>query len=172
VLHFSEDPSITRFVPHVARTAREATPYVWAVDAAHAPGYWFPRECPRAMAWLVPATTLADRHRILGPHATRVHVVEYGWLARIQSARLYAYRFDAADFEPYGVEGDPHAQVARRPVRPLGPAEPVGELLAQHEAAGIELRLTHSLLPWWHDVTRTTVGFSGIRLHNAWPTAG
>jgi hypothetical protein len=50
VLHFSEDPSIARFVPHVAATAREPKPYVWAVDAEQAPSYWFPRQCPRAMA--------------------------------------------------------------------------------------------------------------------------
>jgi hypothetical protein len=39
VLHFSEDPAITEFVPHVARTARVRSAYVWAVDAARAPDY-------------------------------------------------------------------------------------------------------------------------------------
>ena len=47
LLHFSEDPSITGFVPHVAATAQERRPYVWAVDFDQAPGYWFPRDCPR-----------------------------------------------------------------------------------------------------------------------------
>lgn len=51
LLHFSEDPGITEFVPHVAATAQQSEPYVWAVDAAQAPSYWFPRQCPRAMAW-------------------------------------------------------------------------------------------------------------------------
>ena len=37
VLHFSEDPTITEFVPHVARTATDPVAYVWAVDEAHAP---------------------------------------------------------------------------------------------------------------------------------------
>jgi hypothetical protein len=167
VLHFSEDQSIARFVPHVARTASEPTAYVWAVNAAHAPSYWFPRQCPRAMAWVTTLTTDADRQRVLGPHTTRVHMVEYAWLQRIRTAQVYAYRFDAADFEPYGDEWDPHAFVARHPVRPLGPAEPVGDLLALHEAAQIEMRLTHSLWPWWEVVTTTTVGFSGIRLRSA-----
>jgi Family of unknown function (DUF6886) len=67
VLHFSEDPGITRFVPHVAATAQRREAYVWAVDAARAPDYWFPRQCPRAMAWLVPRTTSADRDLVLGP---------------------------------------------------------------------------------------------------------
>lgn len=167
VLHFSEDPSITRFVPHVAPTSSEPTAYVWAVSSAHAPSYWFPRQCPRAMAWVTTETTDADRQRILGPHTTRVHLVEYGWLPRIQSARVFAYRFDAADFEPCGDEREPHAFVARQPVRPLGPAEPIGDLLALHEAAQIEVRLSHSLWPWWEAVITSTVGFSGIRLRNA-----
>lgn len=167
VLHFSEDSSIVTFVPHVAATAWGPTPYVWAVDADQAPGYWFPRQCPRAMAWVTPATTDADRQRVLGRHAARVHMVEYRWLRRIRTVRLFAYRFDAADFVPYGDPGQPHAFVAERPVRPLGPAEPVGDLLALHEAAQIELRLTHSLWPWWDTVTTSTVGFSGIRLRNA-----
>lgn len=119
------------------------------------------------MAWVTTGTTEADRQRVLGPSAERVHMVEYDWLHRIQQVRLFAYRFDAAEFEAYGDELDPHAFVARVPVRPLGPATPVGDLLALHEAAGIEVRLAHSLWPWWEVVTSTTVGFSGIRLDNA-----
>ena len=41
VLHFSEDPGITRFVPHIAATAQRPEAYVWAVNAARAPDYWF-----------------------------------------------------------------------------------------------------------------------------------
>ena len=66
VLHFSEDPTITVFVPHVAATARPRQAYVWAVDHDRAPDYWFPRECPRAMAWVGPATSVEDRDRIIG----------------------------------------------------------------------------------------------------------
>ena len=53
VLHFSEDPSINEFEPHVAATATDRTAYVWAVEK-RAPDYWFPRQCPRAMAWVTP----------------------------------------------------------------------------------------------------------------------
>jgi hypothetical protein len=76
VLHFSEDPSIARFEPHVAPTSTVRDPLVWAVDAARAPGYWFPRACPRAMAWARPGTTAADRAVILGPGGgERVHAI-------------------------------------------------------------------------------------------------
>jgi hypothetical protein len=163
VLHFSEDPTITLFTPHVAATARQAEPYVWAVDAAQAPAYWFPRQCPRAMAWAIDSTTDADRVAILGHGSSRVHAIEYGWLPAVQSLRLYAYRLDAAMFRPFGDA----AYVCTEPVRPLGAAEPVGDVLARHEAAGIELRLVTDLAPWWSAVISSTVQFSGIRLRNA-----
>lgn len=167
VLHFSEDPGITRFVPHIARTARESEPYVWAVDYHRAPDYWFPRDCPRALAWTTPETTTVDSHRIIGAGCgTRVHAIEYRWLEAMRTTRLYAYRFAADDFAPIGTP-EPHAVVAIEPVQPLGPAEPVGDLLAVHAAAGIQLRILDNLWPFWDEVIQTTVGFSGIRLRNA-----
>lgn len=167
VLHFSEDPTITEFVPHVAATAQQPEAYVWAVDHDRCPDYWFPRQCPRAMAWLGENTTTADRLAILGPSASRVHMVEYGWLEAIRRASVYAYRLAAEAFEPFG--DPPHAMVSTVPVRPLGPPEPVGDLLALHDGAGIELRVVNNLWPWWDAVIASTVEFSGIRLKNALP---
>jgi len=169
VLHFSEDPTIGRFVPHVARTAREAEPYVWAVDAARSPDYWFPRDCPRAMAWVNPTTTRSDRAFVLGPGGgDRVHAIEYGWLSAIERVRLYAYRLPADRFLPFG-EPEPHAWVCTEPVLPTGPPEPVGDLLRLHHDAGIQLRVLDNLWPFWDVVVTTTLGFSGIRLRNAVP---
>ena len=65
-----------------------------------------------------------------------------------------------------------HAMVATRPVRPLGPAEPVGDLFALHESAGIQLRVLPNLWPLWDAVIVSTLGFSGIRLRNASPRPG
>jgi len=116
VLHFSEDPTITRFVPHVAATAQQPEAYVWAVDDGRAPDYWFPRDCPRAMAWATSTSSAADRERILGPGGgERVHAVEYRWLDAMRAVRLYAYRFAADRFRPFG-EPVPHALVATEPV--------------------------------------------------------
>ncbi|NNG40650.1 hypothetical protein HJ588_15395 [Flexivirga sp. ID2601S] len=167
VLHFSEDPTITRFRPHVAATAQQPDAYVWAVDAARCPDYWFPRQCPRVMAWVNERSTPQDAARLIGPGARRVHVVEYAWLPAILETKLVAYRFAAQDFRPVGE--DRHAMVSDHEVTPLGPPEPVGDLLAAHERAGIELRLTGDLWPWWDQVTTSTLGFSGIRLRNAAP---
>ena len=169
LLHFSEDPTIRRFEPHVAATAQQPEAYVWAVDVVNAPSYWFPRQCPRGMAWVGPETTDEDRRAILGPGgAARVHAVEYGWLDAIRTTQLFAYRFDAEPFRPFG-ERRPHAYVATEPVEPLGPAEPVGDLFAVHERAAIELRVMTNLWPFWDAVVASTLGFSGIRLANALP---
>ncbi|KAB8181986.1 DUF6886 family protein [Microbispora catharanthi] len=169
VLHFSEDPNITRFIPHVAATARQPEAYVWAVTAERCADYWFPRQCPRAMAWTTPDSTDADRDRIIGPGCgERVHAIEYGWLKAFLTVRLYAYRFPAEKFVPFG-EPVPNAVVATEPVEPLGPPEPVGDLLRLHEEAGIQLRLLDDLWPFWDAVTASSLGWSGIRLRNARP---
>jgi hypothetical protein len=169
VLHFSEDPTITGFVPRVAPTSRQPEAYVWAVDAIQAPAYWFPRNCPRAMAWLGPGSTTADAERILGPGGgDRVHAVEYGWLDRMRTAQVYAYRLPADGFRPFG-EPTPHAMVAVEPVAPLGTAEPIGDLFALHAAAGIQFRVLPNLWAFFDAVASSTLEFSGIRLRHALP---
>jgi len=167
VLHFSEDPTITVFVPHVAATAQQPSPYVWAVDAELAPSYWFPRDCPRVLAWAGPGTTVDDRERFLGPGGgERVHAVEYAWLERIRSVKLYAYRLAAASFRPIG-EPRPYAMVADEPVAPLGPPELVRDLFALHAEAGIQLRVLPRLGGFVDAVKRSTMEFSAIRMRNA-----
>lgn len=170
VLHFSEDRTITRFAPHVAATAQQPESYVWAVDWHNAPSYWFPRQCPRAMAWATARTSAEDRALVLGPGGgERVHAVEYGWLEAMRTVELYAYRFEAAHFRPFGAPAEPHAWVSEQTVLPLGPAEPVGDLFALFEEADIQLRVLPSLWPFWNAVVASTLGFSGIRLRNAKP---
>jgi hypothetical protein len=171
VLHFSEDPTIELFVPHVSATAAEPEAYVWALDGLQAPSYWFPRQCPRAMAWVSDNTSEVDRERIIGAGCgERVHAIEYAWWDRMRTTRLYAYRLPAAPFRSFAAPGSaPHAQVAIEPVTPLGPPEPVGDLIECHAAAGIQLRLLDNLWPFWEQVIASTVAFSGIRLRNAKP---
>lgn len=167
VLHFSEDPGITEFVPRRAPTQNVDSIHVWAVDAFHSPSYWFPRDCPRAMAWRTESTTDEDAFRLLGPGASRVHVIDYRWLGGVREAVLYAYRFDASLFRLLATHGA--AMVCDHTVRPLGPPAVVTDLLALHADAAIELRVTTNLSPWWDEVIVSTLGFSGIRLANARP---
>jgi hypothetical protein len=165
VLHFSEDPTIATFRPHVAATSLERTPYVWAVGYDRAPDYWFPRQCPRAMAWVGPSTTAEDRLSIIGPGGgTRVHAIEYGWLDALRTTELYAYRLPAAAF----VQAEA-AVVATSEVVPLGPPERVGNLYDLHAEAGIQLCVLPNLHAFWDAVITSTLEFSGIRLRNARP---
>lgn len=165
VWHFSEDPSITEFVPHVPATNPAEPASVWAIDDAHAPLYWFPRLCPR-VTWWTPDGQPADR---LGPTtAPRVHAVEAAWLDRIRRCTLHRYAFDAAPFEPW-VEAEGQL-VTSTTVRPLS-VEPVGDLLDLHVEAGIELRLVPSLWPL-HDAALAAAAthgyeFSMVRMRNA-----
>jgi hypothetical protein len=171
-LHFSEDPTIKVFVPHVAKTARQPGRYVWAVNAARSPDYWFPRQCPRAMAWATATTAPEDRTKFLGPGGgDRVHAVEYGWLDAIRTVRLYAYRLPAERFTPFG---DPveYAHVSEQTVEPLGPPDAVGDVLELHERAGIQMRVLPNIWSFWDAVVGSSLESSGIRLANATPRLG
>jgi len=161
VLHFSEDPTILRFEPHVPPSNSEVAPMVWAIDHAHAPLYWFPRACPRVAVWTADGTPATA----LGPTAaSRVHAVEAAWLDRLRSCRLVAYRFDGAAFAPWP-DADGH-WVADRPVEPLG-VDPVGDLLDRHASAGIELRIVPALRPLVDPAVACGYRFSMVRMANA-----
>jgi hypothetical protein len=164
--HFSEDPSLGRFRPHTPATNGEAPPLVWAVDTRHAPMFWFPRDCPRGCIWPVPTTTREDRERFFGQSAaTRIHVMEAGWLRRMQQCRLYAYQLPAGQFRPHEVGG---YWVADEPVDAVDQVV-IDDLAGGHARAGIELRVTPSIWPFWRRVTSSTVAFSGSRLRNSDP---
>jgi hypothetical protein len=164
--HFSEDPSLGRFRPLAPAASPEARPLVWAVDTRHAPMFWFPRDCPRGCIWPVSATTPEDRERFFGGSAAnRVHVMEVGWLGRMRDCRLYAYRLPGGAFRPHEVGG---YWVADEPVDAMEQVV-VDDLLGRHASAGIELRITPSIWPFWRLVTNSTVEFSGSRLRNSAP---
>jgi hypothetical protein len=164
--HFSEDPSLGRFQPRAPAANPGTPPLVWAVDTRHAPTFWFPRACPRGCIWPGPTTTPEDRERFFGQSAaSRIHGIESGWLSRMWACRLHAYRLPAAAFRPHEVGG---YWVAGEPVDAIDQVV-IDDLLGRHAAAGIELRVTPSLWPFWRQVTNSTVEFSGSRLRNTAP---
>ena len=153
--HVSEDDSIDRFEPRDGM--------VWAIGTRLLPLYWFPRECPRATFWAEAGTTESDVERFLGgDRARRVHVVEPGWLERMRTARVLAYRMPEETF----VENDDRFWISAETVEPLELVE-LGDLVAKHEAAGIALDTREDLVGFWDEVAASSLGFSGIRLRNA-----
>jgi hypothetical protein len=116
-----------------------------------------------------PRTTVDDRERVVGPGGgERVHAVEYAWLDRIRTVRLYAYRLPAAPFHPIG-EPRPHAMVATEVVTPLGPPVRMKCLYELHAEARIQLRVLPGLWGFFDAVAASALEFSGIRMGNAKP---
>jgi len=166
LFHFSEDPTIERFVPHVPRTNPTHPPAVWAIDEAHAPLYWFPRDCPRVTAWSRVDDEAEPFRVAFTTTASRVHAIELGWLERMRDCALYCYQFDSTSFRPW-----PQASgqwISESAVEPIG-VEPVGDLLDQHAVAGIELRLVPSLWPLYDLAVNDAWDFSIVRMSNAQP---
>jgi hypothetical protein len=154
--HFSENPSLGRFLPRDGK--------VWAIDDPHSWLYWFPRDCPRACFWAVEQTADDDVDLWLdGDRDRQVAVIEASWLERLRSVRLFAYRMPP---EPFDIVEDGRFYIASTPVDAIDRVEVV-DLLTRHAGAGTELRITPSLYPLWDKVIETTLDFSGIRLRNA-----
>ncbi|HEY4939934.1 MAG TPA: hypothetical protein VII56_00780 [Rhizomicrobium sp.] len=165
LLHFSEDPNITVFRPHVPASSPHNPPMVWAVDEAHAPGFWFPRSCPRACCWSA-GKPLSDIGRTLLGAGARMHAIESVWLDRMRSCTMYVYRFDAAPFSVYDVPAGYFSTT--KTIEPLS-VEPIGDLLALHAAARIELRIVPNLWPVIDAIVASGLEFSIIRKMNALP---
>lgn len=162
--HVSENASIERFEPHVSATASSHEPRVWAVDTRHLPLYWFPRECPRGTFWATPETSARDAELLAG--SARVHIVELRWVEPMRTTRVYAYRLPEATFSQDLEVGG--YWLSSETVVPEEVVE-LGDLVARHESARIELRVVDNLWPTWNRVVDSSLEFSGIRLHNAIP---
>ena len=165
LLHFSEDPDIKVFKPHVPASSPDIAPMVWAVDAAHAPGFWFPRMAPRACCWRG-EKPLTDLGRELLGNSMRMHAMERAWLEPMRSCRMYVYRFDSTPFSTQNTDAGYYS--TRETIKPLSVAT-VGDLLELHAQAGIELRIVENLWPTIDAILESGLEFSIIRKMNALP---
>ena len=181
--HVSEDPSVRRFEPrlatgtgltksvdgHLIALPKSDTDeaIVWATDTRHLPLFWFPRQCPRGTFWARPDTSNEDVERFLdGDRSRRVHAIEAAWLERVRSAAVNAYRLPPDTFRPHASVGG--YWVSTSAIEPIEVIA-LGDLLALHADAGIELRIVPAIWPLWDRVVASTLEFSGIRLRNASP---
>lgn len=167
LLHFSEDPRIEVFRPHVPASSPDNPPMVWAVDEEHAPGFWFPRHAPRACCWSggKPLTDIGRSLLRMGAYK-RMHAIENVWLERMRYCKMYMYRFDAAPFSVHNSDAGYFS--TRETIAPLS-VEPIGDLLALHAAANIELRIVPNLWPIIDAIVASGLEFSIIRKMNAQP---
>lgn len=161
--HFSEDPTIARFVPRPAPSDPGRPPGVRVVDAAHAPLYWWPRRCPRVYVWADDADQQAVLTRRFGTDASRVVAFESSWLQQVRDARIHCYEFDADAFVPDDAPGH-HVS--------LGPVEvvrsgPLGDLLSLHARSDVELRITPRLGAVTDQVLRSGLPYRFMNLRVA-----
>jgi hypothetical protein len=162
--HVSDDATIGRFEPRANAAHDSPEALVWAIDDEHVPAYWFPRDCPRGTFWAVSSTSDEDVERFLtGDRSLRVHALQHDWFDAFRSARLWGYQLPAETFARY--ERAAGYWVSREAVEPTDVAE-LGDLVAKHLEAGIELRLVPDLAAVWQRVIASTLEFSGIRLRN------
>jgi hypothetical protein len=166
VFHFSEDPSISSFVPHVPSSNPTKGPAVWAIDKAHAPLYWFPRNCPRVACWARNSAEQETFSEKFHTSASRVHAVESGWLYQFRNTSIYRYAFDASDFQPWpDAEGQ---WISQQTVKPVDLTK-IDDLLMEHANAKIDLRIAPSLWDLHDCVFSEDWGFSIVRMKNAIP---
>jgi len=95
-----------------------------------------------------------------------VHVTETGWLRQLLATRLFAYELPVDEFRPHEEVGG--YWITDQPVEAID-RQVINDLIGRHADAGIELRITPSIWPFWRQVANSTVGFSGSRLRNAAP---
>jgi Family of unknown function (DUF6886) len=114
--------------------------------------------------WATPETTADDAGLLDG--SRRVHIVEAEWLDRLRTTRVYAYRLPEDAFAHDDEVGG--YWLSRETVLPAEVVE-LGDLVARHADATIELRVLDNLWPTWNRVVASSLEFSGIRLHNAQP---
>lgn len=164
VVHYSEDGAIRRFVPHVPPSNPSHPPAVWALDAQHAPMYWFPRNCPRISVWAYDAEQQARLSDLFHTEASRICAAEIAWIDGIRTGRVYEYRFDASRFAPWA-EAD--GQYVSGEVIVPEAVELIDDLLARHVEHDVELRFTPRLGRLMDAMLASGLPFSFVRIRDA-----
>ncbi len=171
LFHFSDNPSITEFVPRPVNTPVDRPagqewlngPLVWAVSSSHDFLYMFPRECPRILLWPTTATTPQDMKTWFSDTSANVRAfVEKRWLERLQIGVIYRYEMPIEAFEEVGDVG---MWVARKTIIPLR-TDAISDLPTRIRDRDIDLTALDDLTGL-RDVWETTLHASGIRLRNA-----
>lgn len=171
LFHFSDDGSITRFLPRPVRLPARRPPgmewlngpLVWAIDRWHQPMYLFPRDCPRILLWRTPRSTASDIERYFSQcDARMLAYVEAGWLDRLERSVVHRYELPPTTFRSLNDAG---TWVSDTAVEPLERSV-INNLPRALEAAGTEIRVVDDLTPL-RDVWQSSLHASGIRLRNA-----
>jgi hypothetical protein len=161
LFHYSEDPSIERFVPKAPKHHPDAEPMVWAIDEWHSPLYYFPSDCPRVCFWPLSATSKEDIKRFwLDDSLRMVIAIEAHRLEELQKTTIYRYTFNEDTFTDCRDHGVFVSDQVVTPIK-VEPLKPLSEELAE---AGVELRLCPTLSPIATSIIATSLHWSLIRM--------
>jgi hypothetical protein len=163
LFHVSEEGGIERFEPR--GSAGGGDPAVWAIDARRLRNYLVPRECPRVTYYATHRTTDADVERFLGS-STAVIAIEWEWLERLRSCRLYCYHLPPEPFEC--LDECAGYFVSRVPVAPAR-VEVFDDPISELRRRDVDLRIVPNLWPLRDAVVASSLQFSIIRMRNALP---
>ena len=163
--HFSEDPSIERFIPRPVRVGPSDEALVWAIDSAYCHQFYFPRDCPRVIISNSSHTMEDDVETFFGQTtASVIAAIESRWLERLRNTAIYRYTLPSQGFELRNESaGYWVSELETRPVDVL----PIPDLLEALVDAGVELRIMPSLVPLRDAAIKSTVNFDIIRWRNA-----
>ena len=163
--HFSEDPSIERFVPRPVTVGPSDEALVWAVDRAQCHQFYFPRDCPRVVISKSPSTSAEDAETFFGhTKAEVIAAIESRWLRQMRNTTIYRYTLPAKGF----TLRDEYAGywISEHECLPFE-IEAIPDLVAALVDAGVELRIMPSLVSLRDAVIASTLNFDIIRWRNA-----
>ncbi len=161
LFHYSEDPHIDGFVPHVPATNPGSPAHVWAIEARYAPVYWFPRACPRIAIWANVPEELDVLAARFGTASTRIQFARAEDRPWIDATVLHEYRLAPETFAPWpDAEGQWVADVEVRPTA----IRRIERLVDAQAEAGVELRFVDDLQAIRLETLESGLPFSIVRL--------
>ena len=168
LFHVSEESDIREFLPRLP-SRMDLDPgmaLVWAIDEAHLPNFFTPRDCPRVTYRAAADTSPDELRRFSSPTQRHAVVIEQRWFKRMRETTLYVYEFDPSGFTlqdasaGYYVATSPQKPVARRAVD-----DPFQALFERN----VELRVVDNLWSICREIQKTTLEWSMCRMRNAIP---
>lgn len=167
LFHISEESDIPIFRPRRPLRAdlQKSEALVWAIDDAHMPNYFTPRNCPRVTYHAGPETTPEDIGRFFSsPRYPHVVAIEKGWFRAMMSTVLYCYQFNPAEF----VLQDEIAgyYISKVPQIPIGKHR-IDNLPEALFMRNVELRVIATLWDLHDAVQASTLRYSMCRMNHA-----
>lgn len=166
LFHVSEEPGIREFLPRIP-ARKDLDPgvgLVWALDEAHLPNFFTPRDCPRVTYHATADTSPDDLRWFSSPTQRHAVVIEQRWFKRMAETTLYIYEFDPAGFALQDASAGYY--VASSPQKPIA-CHVVGDLFAALFRRNVELRVVDNLWSICRGIQGTTLEWSMCRMRNA-----